>query len=221
MKKIICALLAATMLVGLCACGAKEQGTNETKAKAGAGSTTEVSEASETTKAADDDDEIPEGYLSHDEFADILNNTPPEEWCSGWTTTAENDYWHVECKPMYVKKIGSMMGLKFMESVVVFKITNVSGSTYNCSGTCKSTDTESRPISTGFGVDIAPGETVYRCITISANDVDDGVGVRYVFNTARIVIDTMDPETFEDPTKNHSSRLAFDVDFSKLEKVEF
>lgn len=119
---------------------------------------------------------------------------------------------------MYVKKIGSMMGLKFMESVVVFKITNVSGSTYECDGTCTSTDTEAKPISTGFGVEIAPGDTVYRCIAISANDVNDGVGTRYEFNTARIVIEALDPKTFEHPS---DYRLAFDVDFSKLEKMEF
>ncbi len=215
MKKIICTILTATMLIGLCACGNKANGTEGTTAKAVTDSTEKTAE---TTGAPNDDDEIPEGYLSHDEFAEILNNTPPEEWCSGWTTTAENDYWHVECKPMYVKKIGSTFGMKFMESVVVFKITNVSGSTYECDGTCTSTDTEAKPISTGFGVEIAPGDTVYRCIAISANDVNDGVGTRYEFNTARIVIEALDPKSFEHPS---DYRLAFDVDFSKLEKMEF
>ena len=219
MKKIICALLSGAMVLSLCACGTKVQDTEDTTAKANSSGEAVITE---TTRSDDEDeDEIPDGYLSHDEFADILNNMPPEEWCSGWTTTADNDFWHVECKPMYVRKIGSMMGLKFMESVVVFKITNVSENTYECSGRCTTTDTDQKPISTGFGVDVAPGETIYRCIVINANDVDDGEGVRYVFDSARIVIETLDPETFENPTNNSSSRLAFDVDFSTLEKLEF
>ena len=169
----------------------------------------------------DDEDVIPAGYLSHNELADILNSVPPDEWCSGWTTTAENDYWRVESKPMYVRKIGQMMGLKYIEPIVVFKITNISGETYNISGGCTSTDTESKPNSSGVDVDVAPGETVYRCIAISANAITDGEGTRYVFDTARIVFNTWDPKTFEAPRKDGTCRLYFDVDFTKVEKLDF
>ena len=169
----------------------------------------------------DDEDVIPAGYLSHDEFADILNSEPPEEWCSGWTTSAENAYWKVECKPMYVRKIASMMGLKIMESVVVLKITNVSDTAYECYAYCPSTDTDSKPVCNDIQVTVAPGETIYRCIYVGANSVIEDEGTRYVFNTARIVIHTRDTETFQDPTKNHTSSLAFEVDFTKIEKLDF
>ena len=169
----------------------------------------------------DDEDVIPAGYLSHDEFADILNSEPPEEWCSGWTTSAENAYWKVECKPMYVRKIAAMMGLKIMESVVVLKITNVSDTTYECYAYCPSTDTDSKPVCNDIQVNVAPGETIYRCIAVGGNSVTEDEGTRYVFDTARIVIHTRDTETFQDPTKNHTSSLAFDVDFTKAEKLEF
>ncbi len=234
MKKVIFGITAAVVSVGIITGGIvyvvnhKDEGKDKDKKSkierseddeedikndiVSEGNSEEVSDS-----GSGDDDEVPEGYMTFEEIQDLYDNVP-EEWCTDWTALGENEVMKIESRGIYVKKY--FMGLKVIEPLIVFKITNTSDQVIEWEFDYIKPDVDDKGTEGGRWADIEPGETIYRCLQIPVNNstlTGDDYKILDQIGSAFVRCDSVDPDTYA----SLGDSIELTVDYTNEELPEF
>lgn len=251
MKKQLVASLAVAAMLGLTACGNTES-TIEKEDKSESEATTEVEiaeesfaetqenaggESSSASVETDgskvqigdswvvvDRNGTPAGWYSKIYDIEGIQKKPPEEWCTNFTVTGDNEAFHIEAKPIYIKawnaiKEGSGKSRQIIPFVVL-GITNISDKDLKWKIKREVNLKNGETLNEGGVVfeAIKPGETIYKCPGFLPlphefeKFVTDDDCLIFEIENMKIKFDAIDSAT----GSNYCEELSLDIDYSTV-----
>lgn len=158
MRKIAVLLLCIIVLLPVSGCSKNESSDDTTISS-------ETALDSETTVESSS---VPDGWIYESDYKSYLTN-PPEEWSCDWTVTVDNDVFNIQARPLYAKVWAD--DRRYIQALVVLKITNISGHSLEWRCVYMGTDLEALYSRSGdHGEVVEPDECIIRCLPVGARD---------------------------------------------------